>query len=84
MAKAARKKPARKRATKAADAEIEAKRGKAYADMEPDLCDCVRMGRIADQLFDNPDRDLYHFAVHRLADMLEQLRARYYALDFPP
>ncbi len=40
------------------------------------------MGRIADQLFDNPDRELYDFAVHRLSDMLEELRAGYYAESF--
>jgi hypothetical protein len=42
----------------------------------------VKMGRIASQLFDNPDSELYDFAVDRLAEMLEDLRKRYYALDF--
>jgi hypothetical protein len=57
--------------------EIEAKRARAYADMEPLLCDCVKTGRIADQLFDNPDRELYDFVVHRLVQMLEDLKAGY-------
>jgi hypothetical protein len=79
MAKTAKKKKTSpKRPTKGAD-EVAAKRAKAYADMEPHLCDCVKMGRIADQLFDDPDRELYDFAVHRLVDMLEELRAGYYA-----
>jgi hypothetical protein len=68
----------------AADAAIDAKRAKAYFDMEPHLCDCVKMGRIASQLFDDPDRELYDFSVHRLEEMLEDLRERYYALDFRP
>jgi hypothetical protein len=29
------------------------------------------------------ERELYDFAVHRLADMLEELRAGYYADSFP-
>ena len=62
-------------------ATIDAKRAKAYFDMEPHLCDCVKMGRIASQLFDNPDSELYDYAVDRLAEMLEDLRKRYY-LDF--
>jgi hypothetical protein len=86
MAKTAKKKKAApiKRTPKAADAEIDAKQAKAYGEMEPYVCDVVKMGRIADQLFDNPDRELYDFAVHRLADMLEDLRKRYYALNIPP
>ena len=59
------------------------RRAKAYADMEPHLCDVMKMGRIADQLSVDPDRELYDFAVHRLADMLEDLRKRYYAEEFP-
>ena len=50
--------------------------------MEPLLCDCVKVARIADQLFDNPDRELYDFAVHRLAEMLEELKAGYCAESF--
>jgi hypothetical protein len=45
-------------------ADIEAKQAKAYFDMEPHICDVVKMGTIAAQLFDDPDRELYDFAVH--------------------
>jgi hypothetical protein len=62
---------------------VDAKRAKAYHEMEPHLCDVVKMGMIADELFDNPDRELYDFAVHRLSDMLEDLRKWYYAEEFP-
>jgi hypothetical protein len=55
----------------------------AYADMEPHLCAVVNMGSIASNLFDCSDRELYDFAVHHLEEMLDDLKARYYALDFP-
>jgi hypothetical protein len=84
MAKAAKKKPAGKPATKAADGEIVAKRAKAYADLEPFLCNVVNMGTIASNLFDCPDQGLYDFAVNHLEAMLDDLEARYYALDFTP
>ena len=64
------------------DGDIKSERAKAYFDIEPHLCDCVKMGRIADQLCMDPDRDLYDFAVHRLAEMLEDLMVRYYAKGF--
>ena len=35
-------------------------------------------------LFDDPDRELYDFAVHRLSEMLDELKAHYYAMDFRP
>jgi hypothetical protein len=41
------------------------------------------MGKIASNLFDCTDRELYDFAVHHLEEMLDDLKARYYALDFP-
>ena len=37
------------------------------------------MGTIAVQLFDDPNRELYDFAVCRLSEMLDELKARYYA-----
>jgi beta-galactosidase GanA len=64
-------------------ADIEAKRAKAYSDMESHLCDVVRMGEIASMLFDSPDQGQFVFAVTHLEDMLQDLRKRYYALDFP-
>ena len=51
--------------------------------MEPYLCDVVSMGTIASNLFDCADPELYDFAVNHLEEMLNVLRARYYALDFP-
>jgi hypothetical protein len=62
----------------------DARRAKAYFDMEPHLCAVVNMGKIASNLFDRTDRELYDFAVHHLEDMLDDLKARYYALDFRP
>jgi hypothetical protein len=56
-------------------ADIEAKQAKAYFDMEPHICDVVKMGTIAAQLFDDPDRELCDFAVHRLSEMLDELKA---------
>jgi hypothetical protein len=69
--------------TGTADAELEARRAKAYIDMEPYLRDVAAMGAIASYLFDVPDRELYGFAVDHVHDMLDDLKKRYYALDFP-
>jgi hypothetical protein len=41
------------------------------------------MGTIASNLFDCTDRELYDFAVNQVEDMLDDLGARYYALEFP-
>jgi hypothetical protein len=81
MAKAAKKKAALP--TKKQMTDIEAKRAEAYSDMEPHLCDVVRMGEIAMMLFDNPDQGLFVFAVGHLEEMLLELRKRYYAESFP-
>jgi hypothetical protein len=59
------------------------KRVQAYRDMESHLCDVVKMGTIAFQLFDDPDRELYDFAVCRLSELLDEPKVRYYAQDFP-
>jgi hypothetical protein len=59
------------------------KRAKAYADMEPHLCDVVRMGEIATSLFDCSDQGLFVFAVGHLEEMLLELRKHYYAEEFP-
>ena len=81
MAKAAKKKAARKRAPKAADGEIAEKRAKAYSDMQSHVCDLVSMGTIAMDQFDkNPGR--FIFAVGKLEDMLNEFRAHYYAEEF--
>jgi hypothetical protein len=82
-----RKPKTRKAATKAkrkpakVDPVIE-KRAEAYGEMEPHLCDVVRMGEIAASLFDCTDQGLFVFAVTHLEDMLLKLRRRYYASDF--
>jgi hypothetical protein len=81
MAKTPKKKTAPP--TKKQMTEIEAKRGNAYADMEPHLCDVVRMGEIASSLFDCSDQGLFVFAVGHLEEMLLELRKRYYAESFP-
>jgi hypothetical protein len=78
MAKAAKKKAARKRAP----AEIAEKRAKAYGDMESHVCDLVSMGTIAMDQFDK-NKGLFIFAVGKLEDMLKEFRARYYAEEFP-
>ena len=80
MAKAKTRKPARKRAPKAADGEIVAKRAQAYLRMEPDLCDCERLARPAGQLALGHDRDLYDYVVHHLQERMEKLKTNYYAL----
>jgi hypothetical protein len=74
---------AKKKPAKAAGAEITAQRANAYSDMEPHLCDVVRMGEIAMMLFDNPDQGLFVFAVGHLEEMLQDLRTHYYAEEFP-
>ena len=83
MAKATKRKKATPRKNTAkADAEITAQRAKAYADMEPHLCDLARMGEIAAMMFDQ-DEGLFIFATTHLDEMLQEFRRRYYAVDFP-
>jgi hypothetical protein len=61
----------------------DARRAKAYFDMEPHLNDVVSMARIAVEVLNHRDRNLHQFAVYRLSEMLDELKARYYAMDFP-
>ena len=82
MAKAAKKKAARKRAPKTADSAIAAKRAQAYSDMESHVCDLVSMGTIAMDQFDK-NVGLFTFAVGKLEEMLNEFRAHYYAEEFP-
>jgi len=81
MTKAPKKKAARKLTPKVAEAE-KARRAEAYLRMEPLLCDCERVGRLADLLSVDQDRDLYDFTVRLLAEMLVKLKAGYYAESF--
>jgi hypothetical protein len=64
-------------------AEIDAKRAKAYSDMEPHVGDLVSMGTLAMDQFDK-DKGLFIFAVGKLEEMLNEFRQRYYAVEFPP
>jgi hypothetical protein len=81
MTKRSKKKAAKKQP--ADRAAIDAKRAKAYADMEPHLGDLARMGEIAAMMFDKDD-GLFIFATTHLDEMLQEFRKRYYALDFQP
>jgi hypothetical protein len=72
----------RKPTPKAAASATAAKRAEAYSDMEPHLCDVVRMAEIAMMLFDSPDQGLFVFAVGHLEEMLQDLRTHYYAKGF--
>jgi hypothetical protein len=60
----------------------DARRAKAYFDMEPHICDVVYMATIAVEVLNHPNRNLHQFAVYRLSEMLDELTARYYAMDF--
>jgi hypothetical protein len=80
MAKAAKKKPARKPSTKPADGGIEAKRALAYLRMEPQLCDCVRWVELASDLSLGEDRPLLDQVVHHATTEMRKLLADYYKL----
>jgi hypothetical protein len=80
----AKKGAARAKGNRAQVDPVIAKRAKAYHDMEPHLCDVVRMGEIAAMLFDYPDQGLFVFAVGHFEEMLQQLKTRYYAVGFAP
>jgi len=82
--KAKAKKTATKAKRKPAQVDpVTAKRAQAYSDMEPFVCNLSRMAKIADSMFDNPETDLYTFAVDHLSVMVERFRKRYYAVEFP-
>jgi hypothetical protein len=73
---------AKERSEAAADhAAIDAKRAKAYHDMEPYVCDLARAAELAMEIFDRPE--LFLFAVNQLDDMVQRFRAHYYAEEFP-
>jgi hypothetical protein len=82
MAKAAKKKKASPKRTVKAGDDVNAKRAKAYAEMEPHVSDLVSMGTIAMDQFDK-DKGLFIFAVSKLEDMLKEFSAHYYAEEFP-
>ena len=61
---------------------LDAKRAKAYSDMESHVCDLARAASLAMAVFE--DAELFLFAVGQLDAMTEQFRANYYANEFPP
>ena len=72
----------KERAAVVADcAAIDAKRAKAYGEMENSVCDIARAGELAMTVFDN-DR-LFLFAVGQLDFMVQRFKDRYYAEEFP-
>jgi hypothetical protein len=65
------------------DMGTDAKRAKAYFDMEPYVCDLERAAQIAMVLHDE-DPSLFLFAVEQFDKMAEDLRRRWYKMEFPP
>ena len=80
MAKAPKKKTALP--TKKQAVAIDAKRAKAYHDMESHVCDLSRAATLAMVVFDQDD--LFLFAVEQFDAMAQRFRAHYYAEEFKP
>lgn len=83
-----RKPKAKKAATKAKAepakseiAAIDARRAKAYHDMESHVCNLARAAELAMVVFDQDD--LFLFAVEQFDAMAQRFRAHYYAEEFP-
>jgi hypothetical protein len=55
-------------------------RAKAYHDMEPQLCDCVRWAELAEELSLDHERSHYDMVVRLLAEKMEKLRVAYYEM----
>jgi hypothetical protein len=84
MRKATGKNQPKKKADRTLDdTAIDAKRAKAYHEMENSVSEIVRMGEIAAMLFDDPDTGRFVFAVDHLEWMLQRFKKRYYAVEFP-
>ncbi len=63
------------------ESEIDKLHGDAFRDLEPSICDCESMAKIAAQIVMNTkteDRELV-FAVAHVSEMLTALKANYYA-----
>jgi hypothetical protein len=60
------------------ETEIDKLHSQAFCDLEPEICDCVRMSGIAAQLIMNND-EAAPFAVAHLYEMLRRFRQEYYA-----
>jgi hypothetical protein len=85
MRKAKAKKAATKATAKpvqAALATVDAKRAKAYRDMEPHVCDLAHAATLAMEVFDQDE--LFLFAVTQLDEMVQRFRTHYYAEEFKP
>ena len=77
---AGQKKPASFEAAPESGANVHAQ---AFLDLEPEICDCVRMSYIAAQLVMNGDKAA-PFAVAHLYEMLRRFRQEYYAAIWQP
>jgi len=77
MAKAAKKKSSRKHTAKAGDGRDE-RLALAFRNLEPEICDCVRMAGIAMQLHMNED-EAATFAIDHVYEMLRRFKQEYYA-----
>lgn len=64
-------------------ADINAKRAKAYADMEPHLRDCQRWAHLAETLAigDDSDHAILALVAEHAANEIDKLVEVYYALD---
>jgi hypothetical protein len=64
------------------ESEIDKLHSEAFGDLEPAICDCVSMAKIAAQMMfakdDGTDRELV-FAVAHVSEMLAALKTNYYA-----
>jgi hypothetical protein len=63
-------------------AAVDAKRAKAYRDMEPHVCDLARAAELA--MLASDDESLFLFAVEQFETMAQRFRANYYAEQFKP
>jgi len=79
--KAATKAKAKAKPAQADRATVDARRAKAYSEMENSVCDLARAAELAMTVFDN-DR-LFLFAVGQLDFMVQRFKDRYYAEEFP-
>jgi len=68
-------------AVKIDHAAIDAKRAKAYSEMENSVCDLSRAATLAMEVFDKDA--LFLHAVGQLDFMVQRFKDRYYAEEFP-
>jgi hypothetical protein len=63
---------------KTAPSERDEKMAQAFRNLEPEICDCVRMAGIAVQLHVNED-EAATFAIGHVLEMLQRFKQEYYA-----